>query len=84
MINLPDCICYSGIIGWRLPVAAITEEGIPLAFQQMQKNSILPAAIGITTTDRYPKVSTPQHSPWSFGEIYSVWYIDDLLYYDYL
>jgi len=49
----------TGIIGWRLPVAAITGEGIPLAAKNLQKNSILPAAIGITTTDRYPKVHPP-------------------------
>ena len=46
----------TGIIGWRLPVAAITNEGISLAANNMQSKSILPAAIGITTTDRYPKV----------------------------
>ena len=50
------CLCL-GIIGWRLPVAAITQEGVPLAAKNMQKDSILSAAIGITTTDRYPKVS---------------------------
>lgn len=37
-------------------MAAITEEGVPLAAKNMQKDSILSAAIGITTTDRYPKV----------------------------
>lgn len=49
-------ITPKGIIGWRLPVAAITGEGVPLAAKNMQKDSILSAAIGITTTDRYPKV----------------------------
>jgi glutamate N-acetyltransferase/amino-acid N-acetyltransferase len=48
----------TGIIGWRLPVSAITDEGVPLAAKNMQKKSILPAAIGITTTDRYPKVGS--------------------------
>jgi N-acetylglutamate synthase/N-acetylornithine aminotransferase len=51
----------TGIIGWRLPVAAITGEGVPLAAKSMQKNSILPAAVGITTTDRYPKVRALEH-----------------------
>lgn len=49
-------VLLTGIIGWRLPVDAISKEGVPLAFNNMQKDSILPAAIGITTTDRYPKV----------------------------
>ena len=49
-------LLLAGIIGWRLPVDAISKEGVPLALKNMQKDSILPAAIGITTTDRYPKV----------------------------
>jgi len=45
----------TGIIGWRLPVDAI-KGGVPLAAASLQSKSILPAALGITTTDRYPKV----------------------------
>ena len=46
----------TGIIGWKLPVEAI-KEAIPLAAANFQSASILPAAIGITTTDRYPKLA---------------------------
>lgn len=45
----------TGIIGWRLPVDAI-KAGVPIAAKNMQSKSIYPAAVGITTTDRYPKV----------------------------
>lgn len=45
----------TGIIGWRLPVQAISEN-IPLLQQHLQNDSVLPAALGIMTTDRYPKV----------------------------
>jgi len=47
----------TGIIGWRLPVDAI-KGGVPIAVQNLQSKSIYPAALGITTTDRYPKVRT--------------------------
>ena len=60
----------TGIIGWRLPVGAISE-AVPLAADKMQSLSILPAAIGITTTDRYPKVSraAPEGRKWSIAGI---------------
>lgn len=60
----------TGIIGWRLPVGAISE-AVPLAAENMQSLSILPAAIGITTTDRYPKVSraAPKEKKWSISGI---------------
>ena len=46
----------TGIIAcWKLPVQAITN-AIPQLLQTLQKDSVLPAALGITTTDRYPKV----------------------------
>lgn len=45
----------TGIIGWKLPVAAI-KGAVPVAAAAMQSKSIYPAALGITTTDRYPKV----------------------------
>jgi len=47
----------TGIIGWKLPVAAI-KGGVPVAAASLQSKSIYPAALGITTTDRYPKVRT--------------------------
>eukprot|EP01041_Mallomonas_annulata_P003017 gene3017-5911_t len=47
----------TGIIGWRLPVEAI-KNAIPTAAANMQSESAYPAALGITTTDRYPKVRT--------------------------
>lgn len=45
----------TGIIGWRLPVVDISN-AIPQAVSNLQKDSIYPAALSITTTDRYPKV----------------------------
>ena len=42
----------TGIIGWRLPISAMTKE-IGTAVGSLQSRSILPAALGITTTDRY-------------------------------
>lgn len=45
----------TGVIGWRIPVKAMTD-AIPAATQSLQRESILPAAIGICTTDLYPKV----------------------------
>jgi glutamate N-acetyltransferase/amino-acid N-acetyltransferase len=45
----------TGIIGWRLPVDAISN-AIPDAIMNLQKDSIFPAAKGICTTDRYPKL----------------------------
>lgn len=45
----------TGIIGWRLPIDAI-EANLPKAVSNLQSNSMLPAALGITTTDRYAKL----------------------------
>ena len=45
----------TGIIGWRLPVDAI-ESNLAGAITALQSTSMLPAALGITTTDRYPKM----------------------------
>lgn len=45
----------TGVIGWRLPVSNIVN-AIPEAVKALQKESILPAASGICTTDRFPKV----------------------------
>ncbi len=58
----------TGIIGWKLPVEAI-KEAIPIAAANLQSTSILPAAIGITTTDRYPKLAcvAPEGKKWSIA-----------------
>ncbi|HUK65757.1 MAG TPA: bifunctional ornithine acetyltransferase/N-acetylglutamate synthase [Anaeromyxobacteraceae bacterium] len=45
----------TGVIGWRLPVAAM-REAVPRAVAALQDHSILPAAEAIMTTDLYPKV----------------------------
>jgi glutamate N-acetyltransferase/amino-acid N-acetyltransferase len=58
-LNLPSSTYVfpssTGIIGWRLPVEAI-KTYIPKVITTFQSNSILPAALGICTTDRYPKL----------------------------
>ena len=45
----------TGVIGWQLPAAAIMG-ALPQAIATLQSESILPAAIGICTTDLYPKI----------------------------
>ena len=45
----------TGVIGWRLPVAAM-EAALPDAVASLEATSVLPAAEGIMTTDLYPKV----------------------------
>ena len=45
----------TGIIGWRLPADALIA-GLPNALDSLQSESIMPAAIGIMTTDLYPKI----------------------------
>ncbi|MBN2449458.1 MAG: bifunctional ornithine acetyltransferase/N-acetylglutamate synthase [Lentisphaeria bacterium] len=47
--------CSTGVIGWRLPVAAMLA-ALPEAVNELQGGTILPAAEGIMTTDLYPKV----------------------------
>ncbi len=47
--------CSTGVIGWTLPVDAITA-AIPQAVSALTSDSILPAAEGIVTTDLYPKI----------------------------
>eukprot|EP01038_Epipyxis_sp_PR26KG_P010862 gene10862-14579_t len=54
----------TGIIGWRLPVQSIKNE-IPITLTNLQSNSILPAALGICTTDRYPKLRSISNPKWS-------------------
>ena len=43
------------MIGWRLPVGEMVE-AIPAAAAELQRESMLPAARAIMTTDRYPKL----------------------------
>ncbi len=45
----------TGVIGWRLPVEPMVR-ALPAAAGALQRESILPAADGIMTTDLYPKV----------------------------
>ena len=45
----------TGVIGWRLPIDAIVEV-IPDVVSSLQSQSVLPAAKGIMTTDRYAKI----------------------------
>ncbi|TFJ86316.1 hypothetical protein NSK_002524 [Nannochloropsis salina CCMP1776] len=45
----------TGVIGWRLPRQAIID-AVPRVLETMQAASVVPAAAGILTTDRYPKV----------------------------
>jgi len=47
--------CSTGVIGWTLPVDAITA-ALPQAVSALTNDSILPAAEGIVTTDLYPKI----------------------------
>lgn len=47
--------CSTGVIGWRLPVAAMIR-ALPDAAAALRGGSVLPAAEAIVTTDRYPKV----------------------------
>ena len=54
----------TGIIGWKLPVDQI-KNAIPAAAKSLQSESILPAALGITTTDRYPKIRRHDADTWS-------------------
>ncbi len=45
----------TGVIGWRLPVDAMAA-ALPRAVEALQRESVLPAAEAIMTTDLYPKV----------------------------
>jgi len=47
----------TGVIGWRLPVDAMIGS-LPSLKQNLQNKTLYPAALGITTTDRYPKART--------------------------
>jgi len=45
----------TGVIGWQLPVEAMLA-GLPAVVAALRDGSVLPAAEGMMTTDRYPKV----------------------------
>ncbi|MSU23510.1 MAG: bifunctional ornithine acetyltransferase/N-acetylglutamate synthase [Opitutus sp.] len=45
----------TGVIGWGLPVEAMTA-ALPQAVAALATGSVMPAAVGIVTTDLYPKV----------------------------
>ncbi|KAG8461642.1 hypothetical protein KFE25_001260 [Diacronema lutheri] len=47
--------CSTGVIGWRLPVAQMCA-AVPALVGARQRESALPAARGIMTTDAYPKM----------------------------
>lgn len=47
--------CSTGVIGWGLPVEAMSA-ALPQAAASLAAGSILPAAEGIVTTDLYPKI----------------------------
>jgi glutamate N-acetyltransferase/amino-acid N-acetyltransferase len=47
--------CSTGVIGWGLPVEAMTA-ALPQAVAALKAGDILPAAEGIVTTDLYPKI----------------------------
>ncbi|MDD2763071.1 MAG: bifunctional ornithine acetyltransferase/N-acetylglutamate synthase [Opitutaceae bacterium] len=47
--------CSTGVIGWRLPVEEM-QAALPRVVAALSDASVLPAAEGIVTTDRYPKV----------------------------
>ena len=47
--------CSTGVIGWRLPEAAMVA-ALPAAVAALQADSVLPAAEGICTTDLFPKI----------------------------
>lgn len=51
--------CSTGVIGWKLPVAAMVG-ALPNAAKALQSDSVVPAAEGICTTDLYPKVRSAQ------------------------
>jgi glutamate N-acetyltransferase/amino-acid N-acetyltransferase len=45
----------TGIIGWQLPTQQMVAQ-LPRLTEQLQSTSVLPAALGIMTTDLYPKI----------------------------
>jgi glutamate N-acetyltransferase / amino-acid N-acetyltransferase len=47
--------CSTGVIGWQLPVAEMLA-ALPDVVAALTGSSVLPAAEGIMTTDRFPKV----------------------------
>ncbi|KAL1500463.1 hypothetical protein AB1Y20_013120 [Prymnesium parvum] len=49
--------CSTGVIGWALPVEKMVE-ALPATAAKLQADSVVPAAYGIMTTDRFPKLRT--------------------------
>lgn len=59
--------CSTGIIGWRLPVDDMTA-AIPALVDELQGGTGLPLAMGIMTTDMYPKLRSVTLEPAADGE----------------
>ena len=59
--------CSTGIIGWRLPVDDMTA-AIPALVDELQGGTGLPLAMGIMTTDMYPKLRSVTLEPAAEGE----------------
>ena len=55
ILRAPVFPSSTGVIGWSLPVKAMTDR-IPELAAALQKDSLLPAAKGIMTTDSFPKI----------------------------
>lgn len=51
--------CSTGVIGWALPVEQM-KQAMPQAVAALQTESALPAAKGIMTTDRFPKLRSAE------------------------
>ncbi len=51
----------TGVVGWRLPMKEMLA-GLPGAVRTLQRETILPAAEAIMTTDLYPKVRSAEVS----------------------
>lgn len=56
-LSAPVFPSSTGVIGWSLPVDAM-KENLPLLVSSLQRDSVLPAAKGIMTTDSFPKLRT--------------------------
>ncbi|OQY32173.1 MAG: hypothetical protein B6241_12115 [Spirochaetaceae bacterium 4572_59] len=56
-LSAPVFPSSTGVIGWSLPEDAI-KENLPDLLSSLQRDSVLPAAKGIMTTDSFPKVRT--------------------------
>ena len=63
LLELPKTVgilpSSTGVIGWQLPLCDMTSN-LKELHDGLQKTSILPAAMGILTTDLYPKIRSAQ------------------------